>query len=367
MVATILATWLLTYAAGGSRTVFPHLFYVPVVLSAIRFGARGGVAAAVLAGLMSGPFLPADTMTGQSQPLASWLFRLAMFTGMALLLAWMTRHSSRSVVTVMNDRRCTSRLRTALERGEITVHYQPILSLPSGQVLGFEALARWEHPRQGLLSPSEFIPAAERTGAITELDRHVMATATRQLAEWCRTDASLWVAVNVSASRFAEDGLVEDVSGVLEDAGLSPGQLHVEITETAIIRDVPAAATQISALRKMGVKVVVDDFGAGQTSLSYLHQFGIDVIKIDRSFVTKSTTDEGAARLVSGVIRLFAAIGTEVVGEGISTAEEYVQMQSLGCEVGQGYYLGMPTPASDVPALLERAASRGTRRGLDLS
>ena len=358
--AVIALVWMLTYAAGGSHTVFPHLFYIPVLVAALRFGVRGALVAGLVAGLAAGPLLPADTATGAEQPMLSWILRTVMFVGIASLVAWMTRQSAQSPSNWFEDHRISGRLRTALDRGHVGAHYQPILSMETGEVLGFEALARWRHPTEGMLSPLSFIPAAERTGAIAELDSHVLAVATRDLASW--GDDRLWVAVNVSASRFAEPGLVDDVRRAVSDAGLRPCQVHLEITETAIIRDVTAAAEQISGLRAMGIRVVVDDFGAGQTSLSYLHQFGIDVIKIDRSFVVKTVTDPRAARLVSGVIRLFSAIGTEVVGEGISNAEEYVQMQSLGCKIGQGFYLGRPGPAEDVPGILERSAGRRTWR-----
>lgn len=355
--------WTVAYLAGGSRTVFPHLFYLPVLFAAIRFGVRGAVAAGLLAGFVAGPLLPADTATGEGQDLLNWSLRTVMFVGVAVLVGWMTRHSSQSFAGWVNDHRQAAELRAALSRGQMVVHYQPILTLAGGEILGFEALVRWQHPTEGMIPPLAFIPSAERSGAIADIDRFVLHTATRDLASW--GDASLWVAVNVSAARFAEPGLVDDVRHAVSSAGLRPDQLHVEITETAIIRDVPAAAEQISALRQMGVVVAVDDFGAGQTSLSYLHQFGVDVIKIDRSFVVQTVTNPKAARLVSGVIRLFSAIGTEVVGEGISNAEEYVAMQSLGCEIGQGYYLGMPSPATEIPSMVERSRRRRARRGHD--
>lgn len=357
----VAGVWLLTHTAGGSRTVFPHLFYIPVLFAAIRFGVRGAALAGVVAGLVAGPLLPADTATGEPQAVVNWVLRMVMFVGIAALMAWMTRNSSQSVTGWLTDKRNAAQLRAALSRGEVTVHYQPTVSLVTGEVLGFEALARWEHPTRGMLPPMSFIPSAERSGAITHLDRFVMSRAMRDLAEWDRD--SLWVAVNVSAPRFAEPDLVEEVRRGLDDVGLRPQQLHLEITETAIIGDVEAAAEQISALRTMGIQVAVDDFGAGQTSLSYLHQFGVDVVKIDQSFTAKTVTDPRAARLVSGVIRLFSAIGTEVIGEGISNAEEYVQMQSLGCAIGQGYFLGRPGPASGVAEVLDRAERRRERRG----
>lgn len=359
----VLLAWAATYLAGGSHTVLPHLFYVPVLFAAVRFGVRGAVVTGLAAGVLAGPLLPADTSTGEAQEVLAWSLRTAMFVGVGSFVGWLTRHSSQSFAGWVNDHRSAVEIRAALSRGEMVVHYQPILALDDGEILGFEALVRWQHPSDGIIPPLRFIPAAERSGAIADIDRFVLHTATRDLESW--GDDSLWVAVNVSAARFAEPGLVDDVCDAVASAGLRPDQLHLEITETAIIRDVSVAAEQIAALRGLGLRVAVDDFGAGQTSLSYLHQFGVDVIKIDRSFVVQTVTNPQAARLVSGVIRLFSAIGTEVVGEGISNAEEYVQMQSLGCEIGQGFYLGMPLPASEIPRMVERSQRRRARRGHD--
>lgn len=362
IVLGLVAVWGAAYASGGSRTVLPHLFYFPIVLSSVRFGWLGAVTSASIAGLLAGPALPADVENQVVQPVWGWVLRLAMFLGVATLVAWLSRHRSESVTIAVQDARLSGKLRQALRDGEIVVYYQPILDMESGRIVGVEALARWKHPTEGLLPPDYFIPPAERTGMIAQLDRYVLREAIREVSAWSSSTCPLRVSVNVSATRFAERNLVGDVGTALSDFGMAPQQLQLEMTETAIIQDVVASATQIAALRGIGVTIAIDDFGVGQTSLSYLHQFTVDTVKIDRSFVAKTPADPKAARLVAGMIRLLEAIGTKVVGEGISNAEEYVQMRSLGCKLGQGFYIGRPAPAAETEQLIVKTHERLARR-----
>ncbi|HSE70997.1 MAG TPA: EAL domain-containing protein, partial [Nocardioidaceae bacterium] len=300
VVVLVLGAWSVAYAAGGSQTVFPHLFYAAIVFASFRFGLVGAIPTALMAGVFAGPVLPADVASGEAQEPVSWLLRTSIFLGCGLLVAWLTGHTSTPLGQAVRDRRTSSRLRAAIRHDEIVVHYQPIVSLSTAEVMGVEALARWDRPGRGLLPPSEFIPAAERTGEIADLDKHVLRTATQQLAAWEWAAESMWVAVNVSASRLVAEDLVDDVRGALDESGLSPQRLHLEITETAIIRDVPAAAKQIRALREMRVRVAIDDFGAGQTSLANLHDLAVDVVKIDRALVSRTVSSGRAARLVAG-------------------------------------------------------------------
>lgn len=362
IVLGLVVVWGAAYASGGSRTVLPHLFYFPIILSSVRFGWLGAVTSAGIAGVLAGPALPADVENQVAQPVWGWVLRLAMFLGVATLVAWLSRHRSESMTVAVQDARLSGKLRQALRDGEIAVYYQPILDMESGRIVGVEALARWNHPTEGLLSPDYFIPPAERTGMIAQLDRYVLREAIREVSAWSSSTCPLGVSVNVSATRFAERSLVGDVGAALSDSRMAPQQLQLEMTETAIIQDVAASATQIAALRGMGVTVAIDDFGVGQTSFSYLHEFTIDTVKIDRSFVAKTTSDPKAARLVAGMIRLFEAIDTKVVGEGISNAEEYVQMRSLGCKLGQGFYIGRPAPATETEQLINKTHERRARR-----
>jgi EAL domain-containing protein (putative c-di-GMP-specific phosphodiesterase class I) len=351
--ASLVAITWAAYAGGGDRSGLVILYFLPVILAAIRFGVRVGLVTALAAALLAGGVsLSVVSGEGAGEPPLTSLARLVTLAAVALIVAWFTGHSATSITEQVRDVRTSDRLRKALDAGEIVVHYQPVRSLVTREILGFEALARWQCPGHGLVPPEEFIPAAERTGVIADLDRYVLGAATRQLARWLEDGHSLSVAVNISATHFVEPRLLADVVTAVEEAAIPPSQLHIEVTETAIIHDVPAAAHQINALRAHGVRVSIDDFGAGQSSLSYLHRFEVDTVKIDRSFIAGTVADAKTARLVSGMIRLFSALGAHVVAEGISNAEEYVQLQSLRCTLGQGYYLGHPQAAEDAAALL---------------
>jgi diguanylate cyclase len=351
----LLVAWGLSYAGGGSRSPMPHLFYIPIVLAAVRFSWPGASVSALCAGLLAGPLLPVDVGTGASQPLAGWLLRMLMFVVIGLFVAWIGRGRSESVRVAFQDAVLSGRLLEALSRGEIRVFYQPILDMETGQVAGVEALARWSDPRHGEISPADFVPVAERTGAVAALDRFVLGTAVDQVLAWSQQFGPLKVSVNVSATRFAQSDLVDNVKDVLVRSGLPPSQLQLEITESAVIDDVAAAAAQIRQLRGVGVRLAIDDFGAGQASLSYLNEFAVDIVKIDRSLTARVVAEPRSARLVSGIIKMFNAVDLEVVGEGIATAEDYVHMQSLGCRFGQGFYIGRPAPADQMTEFLRNA------------
>ncbi|HET7388175.1 MAG TPA: EAL domain-containing protein [Nocardioidaceae bacterium] len=352
--------WLASYIAGGSHTALPHLFYVPIVLAAVRFSWAGAVGSAVGAGVLAGPLLPADVAAGSDQPLGGWLLRLVIFVGIGLFVAWLARDSSESIPRAFQDAVLSGRLLQGIERGEVHVVYQPIVDMKTGRITAVEALARWTQPRHGEVSPGEFIPVAERTGAVAALDRFVLKEAVNQVQCWSTPSAPLKVSVNVSATRFAQDDLVENVEAALTRSGLPGGQLQLEITESALIHDVSSAAAQIARVRALGVRVAVDDFGAGHASLSYLDSFAIDTVKIDRSLTSRVVAEPRTARLVSGIIHLFASIDLEVVGEGIETAEDYVHMQSLGCLLGQGFYIGRPVPAEEMADKVLQSAERAS-------
>jgi len=366
LAVVLVLTWGVVHLGGGSQTALPHLFYLPIMTAAVRFGRRGAVLVAVAAGLLSGPLLPADTATGTPQDVASWTVRMAVFVAVGLLLGWITAHTRPGLVDSGRAAKVTVGLRRALRDGDLELHYQPLVDLETKQAVGVEALVRWVHPTKGVIGPAEFVPAAEATGMIDRIDRFVLVEATRQLARW--TDAgvgALTMSVNLSAHRFRDPDLVRDTASVLEATGVEPSRVVLEVTETAIIEDVEQAATQISRLRDLGVRVAIDDFGAGQSSLSYLHQFTIDVIKIDRGFVSNVVDDARVGRLVAGMVRLVDSIGVRVVGEGISAAGQLVHMTSLGCQVGQGFYIAEPAPAAEVQQWLGRSRQRARRRSRD--
>lgn len=351
IVSLLALVWWLTRAGGGSRTVLPHLFYVPILLAAVRFRALGAATAALVATVLAGPLMPLDTTTGQEQDW-SWVLRGAFFVGLGQLAAWLGQHEPRSVRAAVRDHRTGARLRTALRRDEVDVHYQPIIDLRHGTVVAVEALARWTHETRGPIPPGEFIPAAERTGIVAEVDRYVMVRATRQAKEWTRWGLPVTVSINVSATRFSQPDLIDDVDDALEQSGLDARQLQIEITETAVLSDLEKCVAQISALRRRGIRIAVDDFGAGQTSLGHFHEFTADTVKLDRTFVAKAATDTQTARLLRGLVQLFDAVGASVVAEGISDESEYLTTLGLGCRLGQGFFLARPAPAADVERLL---------------
>lgn len=347
------AAWQVTYVGGGSRTVLPHLFYVPVLLAASRFRWTGAALTAGIAGILVGPLMPVDVASGAAQSVANWSGRLAAFLVVGILVAWLTMESRPSILGRVRDNRVAAELRAALRDNQFVVYYQPIVRLATQQVVGFEALCRWHHPTRGVVSPAQFIPAAERTGVIVALGQYVLREATGQLAAWTGAGhRDLSVAVNVSSAQLGHPDLIDDVRAAVRDSALDPAQLHIEITETAIISDPQMALAHITALRALGVRIAIDDFGVGQSSLSFLYQLPVDIIKIDCAFVADMTNDPKCTALVHGIIRLADAIGARTIGEGIESQEQCRALQALDCELGQGYHLARPAPATDIETRL---------------
>ena len=247
-------------------------------------------------------------------------------------------------------------LRRALERGEFVVHYQPKVLIESGEIVGMEALVRWEHPEQGLLLPSEFVPLAEETGLIVPIGGWVLGEACRQAKRWRElypNDPRLAIYVNLSALQFHAPHLVGEVAGVLEDTGLDASSLALEITEGVAMEDAPSTMATLRALKDLGVKLAIDDFGTGYSSLSYLKRFPVDVIKVDRSIVEGMGHDRGDLAIVSATIALAHALGLEVIAEGVEAEEQVGELRALGCDFGQGDYWWRPSPTEEATALLE--------------
>jgi len=245
-------------------------------------------------------------------------------------------------------------LRRALAEGELEVHYQPVLRTAGGEVVGVEALVRWRHPVRGLVPPGDFIPLAEETGLILPLGRFVLEEACRQVGEWRRTHPELdrlVVSVNLSPRQFRQSDLDQIVADALERSGLDPASLALEVTEGVMVDDVEAATSTLNRLKSLGVAISVDDFGTGYSSLSYLKRFPIDYVKIDRSFVA-GLDEKVDSEIVRSVIRLAAAIGIDVVAEGVENVEQLAQLEALGCPLVQGYYLARPQPAADTEAFI---------------
>ncbi len=248
-------------------------------------------------------------------------------------------------------------LRRAVEREEFVVYYQPIISLVTGRLAGFEALVRWVHPDRGIISPGDFIPIAEETGLILPMGRLVLREACRQLSEWQRLYPQhhrLSVSVNLSSRQFSQRGTIELLQDVLKETGLSPACLKLEITETAIMENTESAMDTLLQLKSMGIQLSVDDFGTGYSSLGYLYRFPMDVLKIDQSFISSVDTDGEKLELVRTIITLAWNLGMEVIAEGIETTKQLAQLKMLKCEYGQGFLFSKPMSPADTHTFLAK-------------
>lgn len=242
-----------------------------------------------------------------------------------------------------------SELRRALEQQELRVYYQPVHDLTGSRLVGLEALVRWQHPERGLVPPIEFIPIAERTGLIAEIDAWVMDQACRQMCQWLADGVRLsFVAVNVSSRLFARRELYEQVAQVLHDTGLDPAFLELEVTESAVMDDPEAALEQLHRLRELGLRLAIDDFGTGYSSLLRLKRLPVQKLKIDQGFVAGLPWDEDDMAIVRVVIALAKSMGMQVQAEGIEQVEQARFLLEQGCDLGQGYWFGRPMSASEI-------------------
>ena len=242
-----------------------------------------------------------------------------------------------------------SDLRRALEQQELRVYYQPVHDLKTSRLIGVEALVRWQHPQRGLVSPGEFIPIAERTGLIAEIDAWVLEQACWQMCQWQSRGVSLsFVAVNISSRLFARPELYTLVSTVLKDTGLDPALLELEVTESAVMEDSNAALAQMHRLRKLGLRLAIDDFGTGFSSLLRLKRLPVQKLKIDQGFVAGLPEDNDDVAIVRAVIALSQSMGLQVHAEGIEHVEQAQFLLDLNCDLGQGYWFGRPMPAHEL-------------------
>ncbi|MCC7367284.1 MAG: EAL domain-containing protein [Chloroflexi bacterium] len=245
-------------------------------------------------------------------------------------------------------------LREAIARDQLSVVYQPIISLATGRVSSVEALLRWEHPKRGTIGPARFIPIAEETGLIVRIGAWVLAEACREAMTWPQADGAepLTVCVNVSPRQLRDAGLLEDVGRVLHATGLPAHWLELEVTESAVMKDPDAARARLEALQRIGVSLSIDDFGTGYSSLGQLRHFPFDTLKVDKSFMTGLGEDRQNTAIVGGLVALARNLGLSVVGEGIETPKQLAHLQVLGCDRGQGYLLSRPIPAEALRRLL---------------
>jgi EAL domain-containing protein (putative c-di-GMP-specific phosphodiesterase class I) len=246
-------------------------------------------------------------------------------------------------------------LRRALEREEFVLHYQPIISLKTGKVTGVEALLRWQHPERGLVRPTEFVAAAEETGLILPLGEWVLKNACQQVQELRNLapgNANLTLSVNLSTKQFSQADLVDQVAGALRDSGLSAASLGLEITEGVIIEKTMLATQTIADLKKLGVEIHMDDFGTGYSSLSYLHKLPVDVIKIDRAFVSHMDTEDRPLQVVRTILTLVQNLGLTTIAEGVTNPEQLQLLRKLGCNAAQGFLFSPPVDMDTLQQML---------------
>ena len=258
--------------------------------------------------------------------------------------------------------RLESDLRRAFEKQELCVYYQPIVSVRTGELHGFEALVRWLHPERGIISPADFIPLAEETGLILPLGLSVLREACSQLRTWQQrsiANKDLIMSVNLSGKQLSQPDLIDRIEEVLRESQINPWHLKLEITETVVMESPELAAVTLAKLRGLGVRLSIDDFGTGYSSLSYLNRFPVDTLKIDRSFVTSMNQTDESLQIVKTIITLAGNLGMQVVAEGVENEEQLNQLKSLKCHYAQGYYFSKPFDS----AVADLFILNGTRAG----
>jgi diguanylate cyclase (GGDEF)-like protein len=246
-------------------------------------------------------------------------------------------------------------LRRALDRDELTLHYQPLVSLRDRQMVSVEALVRWDHPERGRISPADFIPVAEENGLIEPIGRWVLEHACRQAAEWCRARpdaAPLTMGVNLSAAQLANPALAQTVATALRVSGLDPSCLALELTESMLVGDTEQLSETLVALKALGLRLVLDDFGTGYSSLSYLTRLPLDSLKVDRSFVDGLGTESRDTAVTEAIIAMSRALSLRVVGEGAETEQQVAELARLGCDLVQGFYFSRPVEAEEITRML---------------
>jgi diguanylate cyclase (GGDEF)-like protein len=257
--------------------------------------------------------------------------------------------------------RLESNLRRAIHREEMSPRYQPLVSLSTGEITGFEALTYWDDPDRGIVPPGEFVPLAEQTGLIIPLGWWVLEKALGQLGEWQRSlgkDRPLSMSVNVSGKQFEESDIFEQVSGRLQSFQIQGDAVHLEITETALMENVQATLQTLRRLKESAVRLHVDDFGTGYSSLSYLCRFPVDAVKIDRTFVTQMTYSPENMEIVKAIVQLAKNLGMGLVAEGVENHAQLSHLKDLGCDYAQGFLFGKPLKAQDAEALLDQGPFR---------
>jgi diguanylate cyclase (GGDEF)-like protein len=241
-------------------------------------------------------------------------------------------------------------LRNALAANQFELYYQPLVTMESGRITGFEALLRWHHPQRGLVPPGDFIPLAEEVGLVVPIGEWVLQQACREAASW---PGNVHVAVNLSPAQFRSRNLLPAITLALANSGLDPSRLELEITESVLLYENQSTLTTLSQIKALGVRIAMDDFGTGYSSLSYLRSFPFDKIKIDRSFIRDLANSEDCVAIVRAVTSLGASLGMKTIAEGVETVEQMERLRLEGCEEVQGFLISPPRPVSELGPMLD--------------
>jgi EAL domain-containing protein (putative c-di-GMP-specific phosphodiesterase class I) len=255
-------------------------------------------------------------------------------------------------------------LQRAVDNGEFTLHFQPVIELATGRIEGLEALVRWQHPTRGLIPPLDFIPLAEETGLIVSLGRWVLqeaCTQARQLQERYEMDPPLQMAVNLSARQLQRPEIVGEIAETLMETQLDPSSLVLEITESVMMQDMELSIQRLAELKELGVQLAVDDFGTGYSSLNYIRRFPVDILKVDKSFVDGVNEGGEESALTAAIIELAGILRLRPVAEGIERADQLEKLLDMRCDLGQGYYFAKPLPLEAVDELLTTRRTLETR------
>ena len=261
-------------------------------------------------------------------------------------------------------------LRRAIENNELCVYYQPIVSVANGQLHGFEALVRWQHPDRGIVSPDDFIWLAEETGLILPLGLNVLREACFQLRKWQQhslADRDLIMSVNLSGKQLTQPDLIERIEEVLRESQLNPWHLKLEVTESVVMENPDVAAVTLARLRGLGVLLSIDDFGTGYSSLSYLNRFPLNILKVDRSFISAMTASDENLQIVKTIVTLAGNLGMQVIAEGVETEEQLNQLKLLKCQYAQGYLFSEPLPAEEADLFILNRAEVSSRSAIQIS
>jgi EAL domain-containing protein (putative c-di-GMP-specific phosphodiesterase class I) len=351
IVAQLVAAFALTYALGGANRVPPHWFYLPILFAGVRFGLPGALPTALAAAVLAGPLTPGDVATGTPQALSDWGFRGAFFVLIGATLPVLMRRGTNTIQQDRTDVRIEVEVRRALTRHEFILYYQPIVDMEDGSIVGAEALLRWQHPEHGLLQPAAFIHHVERIGSIATW---VLEEAASTLAGWRATHGleDFRLSVNVSAQNLAQPDFVAQVRTALRAAHLDPAHICVEVTESAMIGDIDNIAARLEVLRSIGATIAVDDFGTGHSTLRYLQQLPIDVVKIDRTFVNDLGTGRRGDAIVASIVQLAQEIDATCIAEGVETEGQRDALLRHGCTLAQGFLFARPVPANEFERML---------------